>query len=279
MNQEDELTPIWKALSDPTRRTILDLLKERPRTTGELCDAFEDLSRFAVMKHLGVLEDAELVFVRPHGRERWNHLNVVPLQTIYERWLRPYEARWASALLNLKQLIEEKGEKPMTNQPNDQVLLRNMQVEQEVSINASAERVFEALTADVAAWWGAPYLLTASPQAIILEPQVGGRLYEQSSSGDGALWATVTTIRKNEHLELTGPIGMSGALHSVVTFNLEPKNEGEATLLKLSHHAIGQLGDDTQSNYNAGWQELLGVRLKTFVEKGERLGLSKGIIS
>ena len=76
--KDDELTPIWKALSDPTRRRILDLLKERPRTTGELCDAFEELSRFAVMKHLAVLEGAELVIVRPHGRERWNHLNTVP---------------------------------------------------------------------------------------------------------------------------------------------------------------------------------------------------------
>lgn len=163
----------------------------------------------------------------------------------------------------------------MTSQSNNQVLLRRMQVEQEISMNASAQRVFEALTDNVSAWWGAPYLLTPSPQAIILEPQVGGRLYEQSSSGDGALWATVTTIKKNEHLELTGPIGMSGALHSVVTFSLEPKNEGEATLLKLSHQAIGQLGDDTQSNYNAGWQDLLGVRLKAFVETGERLGISR----
>jgi len=276
MSEADTLTPIWKALSDPTRRQILDLLKERPRTTGELCDAFEELSRFAVMKHLGVLEAAELVFVRPHGRERWNHLNVVPLQTIYERWLRPYEARWASSLLNLKQLIEEKGEKTMANQPNDQILLRRMQVEQEISINASAERVFEALTQDISAWWGAPYLLTASPQAIILEPQVGGRLYEQSASGDGALWATVTTIKKNERLELTGPVGASEALHSLVTFSLEPKNEGEVTLLKLSHQAIGPFGDDTQANYHAGWQDLLGVRLKAFIEKGERHGLKQG---
>jgi uncharacterized protein YndB with AHSA1/START domain len=151
-----------------------------------------------------------------------------------------------------------------------------MQVEQEISINASAERVFEAMTQDVSAWWGAPYLLTASPQAIILEPQVGGRLYEQSGSGDGALWATVTTIKKNERLELTGPVGASEALHSVVTFSLEPKNEGEATLLKLSHQAIGPFGEDTQANYNAGWQDLLGVRLKAFVEKGERHGLNQG---
>ncbi len=275
MNQEDELTPIWKALSDPTRRTILDLLKEHPCTTGQVCDAFDGLSRFAVMKHLSVLEEAGLVVIRPHGRERWNHLNAVPLQQIYERWLRPYEARWATSLLNLKQLIEEKGEKTMASQPNGQILLRSMQVEQEISINAPAERVFQALTEDVSAWWGAPYLLTDSPQAIILEPQVGGRLYEQNSNGDGALWATVTGVKKNQHLELTGPIGMAGAIHSVVAFSLEPQNEGAATLLKFSHQAVGQLGDDTQANYNAGWQDLLGVRLKAFVEKGERLGIRR----
>jgi DNA-binding transcriptional ArsR family regulator/uncharacterized protein YndB with AHSA1/START domain len=276
MIKDDELTPIWKALSDPTRRQILDLLKERPRTTGELSNSFEALSRFAVMKHLAVLESAELVLVRPHGRERWNHLNVVPLQRIYERWLRPYEARWASSLLHLKQFVEEKGDKIMANQANGQVVLRSMQVEQEVTINAPAERVFEALTNDISPWWGAPYLITEAPQSIILEPKVGGRMYEESGAGEGALWAMVTAIKKNEHLELTGPIGMSGALHSIATINLEPKNEGEATLVKFSHQAIGQLGEETQANYNAGWQDLLGVRLKAFVETGQRHGLNKG---
>jgi DNA-binding transcriptional ArsR family regulator/uncharacterized protein YndB with AHSA1/START domain len=276
MIKDDELTPIWKALSDPTRRQILDLLKERPRTTGELSNSFEALSRFAVMKHLAVLESAELVLVRPHGRERWNHLNVVPLQRIYERWLRPYEARWASSLLHLKQFVEEKGDKIMANQANGQVVLRSMQVEQEVTINAPAERVFEALTNDISPWWGAPYLITEAPQSIILEPKVGGRMYEESGVGEGALWAMVTAIKKNEHLELTGPIGMSGALHSIATINLEPKNEGEATLVKFSHQAIGQLGEETQANYNAGWQDLLGVRLKAFVETGQRHGLNKG---
>lgn len=274
MNREDELTPIWKALSDPTRRQILDLLKERPRTTGELTAAFEHLSRFAVMKHLAVLEGAELVVVRPHGRERWNQLNVVPLQQIYERWLRPYEARWASSLLQLKQFIEEpKGENMMVDQTKAPVMLRRIQVEQEVTINAAPERVFAALTGQVSAWWGAPYLLTDAPQAIILEPTVGGRLYEVSGEGEGALWATVTAIRKNHWLELTGPVGMSGAMHSVVSFALEPK--GEATVVKLTHHAVGELGEDTEANYGAGWQELVGVRLKAFVERGERQGLQK----
>ena len=133
----------------------------------------------------------------------------------------------------------------MANQANGQVVLRSMQVEQEVTINAPAERVFEALTNDISPWWGAPYLITEAPQSIILEPKVGGRMYEESGVGEGALWAMVTAIKKNEHLELTGPIGMSGALHSIATINLEPKNEGEATLVKFSHQAIGQLGEES----------------------------------
>jgi uncharacterized protein YndB with AHSA1/START domain len=226
------------------------------------------------MKHLAVLEGAELVVVKPHGRERWNQLNVVPLQQIYERWLKPYEARWASSLLQLKQLVEEpKGETMMIDQAK-QVMLRRIQVEQEVTINASPERVFDALTSQVSAWWGAPYLLTDAPQGIILEPEVGGRLYEVSGEGEGALWAMVTAIQKNRWLELTGPIGMSGAMHSVVSFALEPK--GEATLVKLAHHAVGELGEDTEANYSAGWHDLVGVRLKAFAETGERQGLQKG---
>lgn len=75
---DDDLARVWKALSDPGRRKILDYLQERPRTTSELCDLF-DVSRFAVMKHLTILERAGLVVVRRRGRERWNHLNVVPL--------------------------------------------------------------------------------------------------------------------------------------------------------------------------------------------------------
>ena len=162
----------------------------------------------------------------------------------------------------------------MTDQAKPQVMLRRIQVEQEITIGASPERVFDALTNQVSAWWGAPYLLTDAPQAIILEPAVGGRLYEVSGEGEGALWATVTAIQKNHWLELTGPVGMSGAMHSVVSFALEPK--GEATVVKLTHHAVGELGEDTEANYSAGWQELVGVRLKAFVETGERHGVQRG---
>ena len=84
---------LWRALSDPTRRQILDLLRARPRTTGELAEAFPT-SRFAVMKHIGVLCDAGLVVSRRRGRERWNHLNPLPIKTIHDRWIGEY-ARYA----------------------------------------------------------------------------------------------------------------------------------------------------------------------------------------
>lgn len=96
---------VWKALADPTRRRILDLLRARPRTTGELADSFET-TRFAVMKHLAVLVDAGLVVVARRGRERWNHLNPVPIRELYRRWIRPFDAPAADALLRIKKAAE-----------------------------------------------------------------------------------------------------------------------------------------------------------------------------
>ena len=101
--------PVWRALADPSRRAMLDLLRERPRTTGELAESFR-FTRFAAMKHLRVLVDAGLVVVVRKGRVRWNHLNPVPIQQIYRRWIAPFEARAADALLRLKNLAEEKNQ-------------------------------------------------------------------------------------------------------------------------------------------------------------------------
>ncbi len=102
----DDLAPVFKALADPTRRRILDLLRRRPMTTGELAGHFE-LSRFAVMQHLGVLTEAGLVFVRRQGRQRWNHLNPMPIQQIRQRWIRPFEEETAARLLRLKAVAEK----------------------------------------------------------------------------------------------------------------------------------------------------------------------------
>jgi len=102
----DDLDNIWKALSDPTRRTILDLFCNGPKATTEIVDAFPDMTRFAVMKHLDVLRDARLVNTREDGRRRVNSLNAVPIRQIYERWMGPFAEVWSSTLLRLKDDLE-----------------------------------------------------------------------------------------------------------------------------------------------------------------------------
>lgn len=102
----DDLDNIWKALSDPTRRKILDLLRKGPKTTTEVVEAFHEMTRFAVMKHLDVLRDANLVNTREEGRRRINSLNAVPIRQIYERWMGPFAEVWSSTLLRLKDDLE-----------------------------------------------------------------------------------------------------------------------------------------------------------------------------
>lgn len=113
----DELDPVWKALSDPTRRAILDFLRERPRTTTEIVDAFPHLTRFGVMKHLEVLRQAHLVQTREAGRQRVNSLNVVPIRQIYERWVGPFQELWSGELLRIKEIAEKDspGNTPSTS--------------------------------------------------------------------------------------------------------------------------------------------------------------------
>jgi DNA-binding transcriptional ArsR family regulator len=84
---------------------MLDLLRERPRTTGELCDPFER-SRFSSLQHLRVLRDAGLVVVRTEGRCAWNHLDPAPLRDALYRWMQPFEHFWQRSLTALKDLVE-----------------------------------------------------------------------------------------------------------------------------------------------------------------------------
>ncbi len=104
---QDKLDPVWKALSDPTRRAILDLLRDQPRTTTEIVESFPHLTRFGVMKHLDALRAAELVHTREEGRQRVNSLNVFPIRRIYERWVSPFQELWSSQLLEIKEMAEK----------------------------------------------------------------------------------------------------------------------------------------------------------------------------
>ena len=98
---------VFKALADPTRRRLLDeLFREDGQTLGQLEERFS-MTRFGVMKHLRVLEDAHLIITRRAGREKLHFLNAVPIRLIHDRWVSKYAAPFAAALSDLKHQLEE----------------------------------------------------------------------------------------------------------------------------------------------------------------------------
>src|SRR6188472_1699537 len=144
MLEQAAASDLWRALGNPVRRQILDDLRAGPRTTGELAGRMSDLSRFAVMQHLGVLTDAGLVTVRRRGRERFNYLNPVPLRRWYERWVVPLADVAATEMLALERRVErQEGEEPMAVATDE---FRTVRIATELRLRAPAQRVFEALT-------------------------------------------------------------------------------------------------------------------------------------
>ena len=107
MSKPDSDDLIFKALADSRRRDLLDLLKDAPRTTGELCAHFAaSLDRCTVMQHIGVLERAELIITRREGRKRWNYLNAAPIRDIHDRWISAYAEHSVELLARLKRDLE-----------------------------------------------------------------------------------------------------------------------------------------------------------------------------
>jgi DNA-binding transcriptional ArsR family regulator len=98
---------VFKALSDPTRRFLLDLLFQRDGRTQSELESELEMTRFGVAKHLKVLEDAGLVVVRRSGREKRHFLNPVPIRQIHDRWIDKYTEQHVTALLDLKNALEE----------------------------------------------------------------------------------------------------------------------------------------------------------------------------
>ena len=106
----DDEDKVFKALSDPSRRQLLDrLFKKNGLTLGDLCEG-HDMSRQAVTKHLVLLEEANLVVTVKRGREKFHYLNPVPINEIYVRWIGKFERGRLQALNNLKHALEEKND-------------------------------------------------------------------------------------------------------------------------------------------------------------------------
>lgn len=102
MSSESEEDRVFKALAHRARREMLDRLKDGPRTTGMLCEDFARMDRCTVMQHLKVLEQAGLVVAEREGRERWNHLNSLPIKQIHDRWISEYASHALSILDRLQ---------------------------------------------------------------------------------------------------------------------------------------------------------------------------------
>jgi DNA-binding transcriptional ArsR family regulator len=102
MSSELKEDLVFKALAHPIRRGLLDRLKLEPQTTGTLCEAFAGIDRCTVMQHLKVLEEADLVIPRRVGRERWNHLNAMPIKAISDRWIGQYAAHALNVLAKMQ---------------------------------------------------------------------------------------------------------------------------------------------------------------------------------
>jgi DNA-binding transcriptional ArsR family regulator len=105
---DEELHGVFRALADPSRRFLLDLLFARDgRTLTELESELPAMTRFGVMKHLKVLEEAGLVITRRQGREKHHFLNPVPIRLIHDRWIDKYTERQVTALVDLKKQLED----------------------------------------------------------------------------------------------------------------------------------------------------------------------------
>lgn len=104
---------VYRALADSRRRQMLDMLRDEPKTTGDICKRFSrTLDRCTVMQHLRVLENAGLIIVKKEGRYRWNYLDVVPIRRIYDRWINQYASPSVEVLAKLK--LELEGEEKLT---------------------------------------------------------------------------------------------------------------------------------------------------------------------
>jgi DNA-binding transcriptional ArsR family regulator/uncharacterized protein YndB with AHSA1/START domain len=257
---EDDTAPLWRALADPTRRRILDLLRQRPLITGEIAAQFP-VSRIAVMRHLEVLSEAGLVTSRKRGRERWHYLNAVPLQELHRRWADPAAAGFASALLRLADTVETEGRPMEPIRPTVDVAL-------DIEIAGTPATVFTALTKDVGGWWGHPFV-TAQATSLALDPRLGGLFTERWENG-GQVIASVTGWAQDEHLQLTGAFHMGVGI-GVATFDLA--ESGADTVLRFSFRAIGVEDAEVAEDMSRGWAELVGTRLKARVETGTRLGI------
>ncbi len=251
---------VFRALADPTRRGLLDALFERDGQTLSALERGFPMTRFGVMKHLRVLEDAHLVTTRRRGREKLHFLNPVPIRLVHDRWVSKYAEPWAATLSGLKKTIEEEamtdGKRPWTAAPEDKVF--------EIYIKTTPERLWEAIT-DPA--MRAKYSFGVETTS---DWSAGSR-YESSVPAAGI------KIAEGENLEVDPPRRLVQSFDALwsdevkdegtsrVTWEIEPV--GDSCRLTVTHD---QLREGAHGELYGGWPMILSG-LKTLLETGELL--------
>ena len=254
---------VFRALADPTRRSLLDELFNEDGQTLSTLERRLPMTRFGVMKHLKVLEEAGLVTAKRRGREKLHFLNPVPIRLVHDRWVSKYSEPWAAGLGGLKTRIEEQttmtsensGKRPWTAAPTEKVF--------EIYIRTTPERLWEAITdeemrrkynfgAGITSDWkpGSPYTLTHPG---------GGEL------GGGEILEVDAPLRLVQSFNALWSDEVKGEGTSRLTWEIEPV--GDSCRLTVTHD---QLHENANSELYGGWPMILSG-LKTLLETGESL--------
>jgi DNA-binding transcriptional ArsR family regulator len=223
---------VFKALSDPTRRSLLD---ELFKVDGQTLSALEQrlpMTRFGVMKHLKVLEEAGLVATKRSGREKLHFLNPVPIRLVHDRWVSKYAEPWAATLTGLKRKLEEE----------------NVEKVFEIYIKTTPERLWEAITD------GATIVQCLTGSRDVAGPPTTGELLES----DPPRRLVQSMVAKwSPEVEREGT--------SRITWEIEPV--GTSCRLRVTHD---QLREGANDELYGGWPMILSA-LKTLLESGEPL--------
>jgi DNA-binding transcriptional ArsR family regulator len=226
---------LWRALASPWRRRVLDLLREGPATTSALAAQLPELSRFAVMQHLGVLADAGVVIAERRGRDRYNYLNPVPLREWYERWVQPLADADSAGLLALRRTAEE--EEPSMSSASEP--FRTVRLAYELRIQASAQRTFEVMTQQVLDWF--PHTYGGDRvRRVVLEPRVGGQHYEDWGEDRGHLYGQVTVFDPPRRWATRGRLSPGTILDTEYELTEEPG----AVRVRVTKVAVGPITEE-----------------------------------
>lgn len=246
---------VWRALSSPVRRGILDLLRDGPLTTGKITEELTELSRFVVMQHLAVLGEAGLVLSRKEGRKRLNFLNAVPVQEVYECWVTELARAPAAGAVALKKYVEGKG-KAVGD-------VRTVRIEHEMRVKAPVERVWAAATTEQLEWSPQTYG-EGRVKELIFDGKVGGRVGEDWGDGAGVLYGTITYYDPPRVYATRGHLRGGVLLEQWMTV----EEDGDESVVKGTTVCFGEITEDMEKGIDMhGNLKHYEDRFREYVEK------------